>query len=1059
MIDTDGSLAQGQNTVGKTLNHEELETLIKEAGALRDAGRLEEAALVLEELLVLLEGAYGSDHPDIAFFIHSLANLFSQHGLYSQAESLYKRALAIREKALGPDHPDTANSLNNLASLYSDQGLYSLAKPLHKRALAIHEKVLGPDHPGTANTLNNLAYLYSNQGLYSQAEPLYKRALAIREKALGPDHPFTADSLNNLASLYSKQGLYSQAEPLLQRALVIRRKVQGADHPDTANGLNNLAYLYSNQGLYSQAEPLYKRALAIHEKALGPDHPFTASSLNNLAGLYSNQGLYSRAEPLYKRALAIREKALGPDHLDTANSLNNLAYLYSNQGLYSQAEPLYKRALAIREKALGPDHPFTAVSLNNLALLYTKQGLYSQAESLYKRALAIKEKALGPDHPDTALSLNNLGMSYSDQGLYSQAEPLYKRALAIHEKALGPDHPFTAVSLNNLALLYTKQGLYSQAEPLYSRSLAIREQALGPDHPDTALSLNNLGLLNLDADKPDTALRLLSQSMKIEASWLLREATLQPRVYRTALYNTIGVAWEATHSLAGRSEAGPYLALSTRLLRHGLLLEIEQAQASLSRAPGPTRELAQQVAALNNRISDVQLPPERRMALRQQRNGLESHLFRQSPDLQLQRITPEQTAAALPKDGVLVEFQRYRPWQSGANRTKRWGPELYLALTLNPNGAIRAVQLGEAKPIDEAIRQALSASVQGQSDAEERWGEVSSLVLEPLAPHLAGSRQWFFSPDGELHRVPFAALPSPSRPGVPLASAVQLRLLTTGRDLVRFQKPVPSGKPPVVLANPNFDRGRPAPPALIAGTPQSQQRSGDLSNQPWDSLPATAQEGEQVATLLGANPLSGDAATVGVLQRSIGPRVLHIASHGFFVGDQDIPLQDPLTTSFAGGGEVARFQGEDPLLRSGIVLAGANNPDLDPNDDGLLTALEATALQLDGTEMVVLSACSTGSGDIQSGEGLYGLQRALTVAGARSTLLSLWKVDDAATAEFMVRFYRRLKAGEGRADALAAVQAEFRAGEVKGPAGEDWSGTFYWAAWQLVGDWRPIEGL
>jgi CHAT domain-containing protein len=146
-------------------------------------------------------------------------------------------------------------------------------------------------------------------------------------------------------------------------------------------------------------------------------------------------------------------------------------------------------------------------------------------------------------------------------------------------------------------------------------------------------------------------------------------------------------------------------------------------------------------------------------------------------------------------------------------------------------------------------------------------------------------------------------------------------------------------------------------------------------------------------------------------------------------------------------------------LRSGIVLAGANNPGLDPNDDGLLTALEATALQLDGTELVVLSACSTGAGDIQSGEGLYGLQRALTVAGARSTLLSLWKVDDAATAEFMVRFYRRLKAGEGRADALAGVQAEFRAGEVKGPAGEDWSRPYYWAAWQLVGDWRPIEGL
>jgi CHAT domain-containing protein len=141
------------------------------------------------------------------------------------------------------------------------------------------------------------------------------------------------------------------------------------------------------------------------------------------------------------------------------------------------------------------------------------------------------------------------------------------------------------------------------------------------------------------------------------------------------------------------------------------------------------------------------------------------------------------------------------------------------------------------------------------------------------------------------------------------------------------------------------------------------------------------------------------------------------------------------------------------------VLAGANQPAADPNDDGHLTAAEILKINLKGTELVVLSACSTGQGEVRTGEGVYGLQRALTVAGARSTLLSLWKVDDAATAEFMVRFYRRLKAGEGRADALAAVQAEFRSGAVKGPSGEDWSEPYFWAAWQLTGDWGPIPGL
>ncbi len=811
-------------------------------------------------------------------------------------------------------------------------------------------------------------------------------------------------------------------------------------------------------GRPAEAVAIWKELLVHAEKAYGPDHINVAVSLNNFGNLYDRLGIYSKAQPLLERSLAIRERNLGPDHPTTAIAVNNLAGLYQRQGLYVEAELLYKRSLAIREQALGSSNHSTALALNNLGFLYYTQGLYDKAEPLYRRSLAIKERILEPHHPSIANGLNNLALLYRSKGLYGEAEQLYKRALAIRESSLGLNHPDTAQSLNNLALLYGLQGLYGQAGHFYNRSLEINKGVLGLHHPNTSFTLFNLAALNYELGRSDLAAEFMEQVVSSQADWLIREIPYRPRVQRHALRSTLFDIQHVSFSLTNKTAIGPALALSTRLLHHGLFLEIDQAQASLSRVPSPTQELAHQVAHLNNRISNVGLPPEPRAALRHRRNELEQQLFRLWPDLQIRRIGADQVAAALPADGVLVEFQRYRPWVGGADANKNWGLVRYLALILKPDGSIRSVQLGEAELIEQAIAFALGVSAESLDDAPDLWAKVSDFLLKPLAPHLAGSRQWFFSPDGELHRVPFAALPSSSRPGVPLASAVQLRLITTGRDLVRFQKPVPSGKPPVVLANPNFERGRLAPAVLIAAT-QSQQRSGDLSNQRWDSLPATAKEGEQVATLLGAKPISGDAATVGVLQRSIGPRILHIASHGFFVGDLDIPPENPLRASLAGGGQVARFQGEDPLLRSGIVLAGANNPGLDPNDDGLLTALEATALQLDGTELVVLSACSTGSGDIQSGEGLYGLQRALTVAGARSTLLSLWKVDDAATAEFMVRFYRRLKAGEGRADALAAVQAEFRAGDVKGSAGEDWSRPYYWAAWQLVGDWRPIEGL
>jgi CHAT domain-containing protein len=187
--------------------------------------------------------------------------------------------------------------------------------------------------------------------------------------------------------------------------------------------------------------------------------------------------------------------------------------------------------------------------------------------------------------------------------------------------------------------------------------------------------------------------------------------------------------------------------------------------------------------------------------------------------------------------------------------------------------------------------------------------------------------------------------------------------------------------------------------------------------------------------------------------------VLHVATHGFFVADQETQPTEALRAIQEGSPLLSSLRRENPQLRSGLVLAGANQPELDPSDDGYLTAAEVVTLNLKGTELVVLSACSTGQGEVRSGEGVYGLQRSLTVAGARSTLLSLWKVDDAATAEFMDRYYQRLKAGEGRSDALAAVQQEFHSGKVQSPSGTNWKEPYYWAAWQLVGDWRPIKGL
>ena len=1004
-----------------------------------------------------------------------VANKYNLAGDYSKAAAIWVKIVVLAEKTFGPRHPDTATSLNNLALIYFNQGLYVKAEPLFQRSLAIRVKALGLAHPDTSTSLNKLASVYHRQGLYAKAEPFYRRSLDIREKVLGPEHPDTATSLNNLALLYQDQGLYAKAENLLRRSLAISEKALGSEHPDVATSLNNLAVLYENQGLYSKAEPLYNRALFIREKVLGLENFGTATSLNNLASLYWHQGLYAKAEPFFKRSLFIIDKSLGPEHPYTASGLNNLAVLYENQGLYAKAEPLYRRSLDIREKVLGPEHPDTATSLNNLALLYQKQGLYAKAEKLLRRSLAISEKALGPEHPVIATHLNNLADVLADEGLYAKAEPLYKRSLSIRKKVLGLDHPGTANSLNSLALLYSDLSLYAKAEPLLKRSLLIREKALGLEHPDTASGLSNLAMFYRINGPYASSEPLMRRALGIKLNLIQRDAPYLQIVERQIFINSFGYTYMATFSSAQYGAGGSNLALFSRLNRQGLLEDIEKRQAQQASLPGQQQEVAEQLRAINKQISSLSLTPQQRKALKIRQEELEAQLYRLLPELKPRIVEVRQVAAVLPSTGALVEYQRYQPFDGKKPKDQRWGKPRYLALVLKANGTVAAIDLGPAAVIEERIQQALRATQEQLSDANQLWGQVGKQVLDPLGPALKGVQTLFVSPDGELNRIPFAALPAPDGNAL-LADALQLRLLTTGRELLDLAQPRSQAKTAaLVVANPAFDQlasntsvpaVRPVDPVESPFGIGGQQRSADLGSLRWSALPGTAKEGQAIAALTGATLLSGSQASATAIEKQAAPRILHIASHGYFLANQPTSPSEKRGLSEKGlfpmgALPAANLQGESPLLRSGIVLAGANqnstatgmNPG-DRGDDGYLTALEITQLDWKGTELVVISACESGKGDIQAGEGVYGLKRAIAVAGARSSLLSLWKVDDAATAAFMQSFYEKLKTGQGRADALAATQKEFRNHSDPG-----WRHPYVWAAFQLSGDWGPIPGI
>jgi CHAT domain-containing protein/tetratricopeptide (TPR) repeat protein len=972
-----------------------------------------------------------------------------RHGKYAEGIGPCRKAMEIWGELLGKNHPDYALSLNNLAALYQDMGDYARAEPLYLEALAITKKAVGTDHPNYALYLNNLADLYRFMGPYARAEPLYRQALEIWKKALGADHPNYALYLNNLADLYLALGDYARAEPLLRQALEITKKALGTDHPHYARSFNSLAALCLAMGDYARAEPLLRQALEITKKALGADHPHYAFSLDYLAELYEHMGAYARAESLYRQALEIRKKALGADHPDYAGSLNSLAALYEDMGDYARAEPLCRQALAIRKKALGADHPNYAGSLNNLAALFRAMGDYARAEPLHRQALEIRKKALGTDHPDYAGSLNNLAALHWQLGDYARAEPLLREALAIRKKALGADHPGYAKSLNNLAVLYQEMSAYARAEPLFREALAIWKKARGADHPHYAAALTNLVVLYCAMNDYARAEPLIIEALETTSRFTRDASSVLGERQLLRLYQSQRGALDGCLSMSRGTGARP-----ADLYRHVLdwkgAAEARRAEDRLARGQPELGPSLAQLAQARGQLANLAFrPPPAGQAetwrqqldkLRAVKEDLEADLARRSAGYhrqkQVERLRPDEVAAALPAEMALVDFLEYTHYSpSKGGKGPLQEERRLLAFVLRRGRPVALVSLGEARTIDESVRSWRRALGARQGGAlQTAAAELGRRVWEPLRPHLGDARTVLIAPDGFLSFFPFAALPG-SRPGSYLIEDLALGYVASGRTAVEAlaDPSGPAGRGLLAVGDVNFqaDPGQPGPSARPpSGVPLVAQRAG------FRPLPGTGPEARRARELFHAafadqpaELLTKAEPTEAALKRRLDGghwRVVHLGTHGFFESPARVAAlraavrrEDPSALLLkADKPSEGDLDFALTLLRSGVVLAGggrdpgAGLPDpaaeAPAREDGILTAEEVQALDLRGTELVVLSACETGLGELEYGQGVLGLQRAFQAAGARAVVASLWKVEDAATSVLMEQFYVNL---------------------------------------------------
>jgi tetratricopeptide (TPR) repeat protein len=1054
---------------------------------------------------------------------------------------LVEELLALRRRIQGPAHWQTVNlriaveQSKQLLTLPADQitrlteankhlaeagrlrgkGNRTEADSLYRKALTIFREVVGEQDTRTAKVLHELAGNLLEQGQSPGAEKAVRQALDVRRKVLGEQHPDTISSLLLLAVGIDRQARGVEAELVFREALANCRLVVGEEHENTATILSDLGLNLGWQGKYAEAESLLRRAVAIYRAARGERDPHTLTVMNNLALNLNGQGKYAEGEILVRQVLDVESASPGPRHPATPFAFLALAESLHGQRRYTEAEPLLREVVATRRKDPGNRHPDTALALNNLAINLHAQGKYAEAERLYEEALAILRVSPGERHPYTALTLSNLAGNRAQQGKYAEAEPLFRQALEVRRRALGARHPGTALSLNNLAAVLHAQGKYAEAEPLYGAATALVDAArlrVAPGGFDRA---------PFAGERPSFAglVACLARRGQAAEAWRQAEAG-----YARGLLDDLT---EAERSSAGDGERQRARARATRLAQLDRLL-----MPLLMARDLPDGQKAQ-LEQLSGERDTLQAEDVREAAERSRREVFA-----------LERVQEQ-----LPADAALVFWLDFRSFATAGEHwgcvVRRRGPAAWYLL---PGSGGKGAWTGADDRLPGRLLDSLHT---GDADWLGLARRLARQRLDPLAPSLGATgdlpavRRLVVVARGPMVGVPVEALSDSYTVGYAPSATVYARLRERHRPLREpsllalgdpvFRAPAAVAPPPdhgllVTLVVPGGSMagvGLRRGDVLLRYGEKEMQTAADLGK-PAATEPVAIQvwrDGKTFEWRLAPGPLgilvypipapegvlqyrdldawtAGDARPLPATRYEVGALRTLVPTATVLLGSE---ASEQRLDELAAAGRLKDFRllhlathgrvHPSAADQSALLLSRDRLPDPAERarqgkkvyDGRLKVAAIAAGWTLDA-DLVTLSACQTALGPSGGGEGLLGFSQVLFRKGARSLLLSLWKVDDTATALLMVRFYENLlgkregqeapvpkaealreakcwlrQLSRGERDRLAGLLARetLRATEVPGkplvrrqvePGDAPYGHPRFWAAFILMGD-------
>lgn len=931
--------------------------------------------------------------------------------------------------------------------------------------------LVGTDTRDYATGLSNLSVYRAATGAYAEAFESAERSVEILARLVGERHPDYAVSLNNLASLNHRRGNYGEA---LQRFQDVKRVTEDAlSKADPRFGVvaSNLGALYQELGDFAASLAEYKDAAECLEKA-GPDHrPSYVVALGNLGGALHQSGDFPGAMKTYRLALEEYQRCEAPTPSLKGKLLSNLAALHVELDDTDAALTDYQEAEQALDAANPLDH---AQLLNNLGLLHHRRAQttrrpdeFKSAEACHRRALEIRQSqarkgGLRADHPLLGRSHSHLGSLYESAGRFGEAEAEFRQALAFFKDSLGDDHPFVADAMNNLGWVYLKTDRAEDALAAFEEAADMLRGTFSDRHTWFLTSWGNsalaLGLLGRPQEAIERQREVLDRSGTVRDGafeMLSKRQRLQFLGARRSAFD-----WYLSLAADGRSPAAEFYPAVVEF--KGYFTAREEAERLVRERP-EAKPLAAKYLQLCAAIKRITLEfagggrKDLGTLLREkeaQKEAVEVQLTSFGASFQKSGPDVAKTVAErLPPNAALVDYVQYTHMTSELTKDGflKTEPRM-LAFVLRPGRAPVVQPLGPVETIAAATHRWRDAV--GHGIFPESGERLAELVWEPVRGHLDGVQVVIVSPDGPVCGIPFAALPGDRKASVLLEDHA-FGYVTSARQWLdrssSTERPRATGM--LVVDRPDFGT------APNNADPKAKARFSVIKSDGWAAVLDALRRHDSGQVLLS---LSGTDATAERFRQEFGQggdrvphKYLHLETHGAWTpvkapeGQPDADARG-LETALAPDAAVPR-----PEFRTELAFARANE-----SPDGILTGEEVAALDLRGVDLVVLSACQSGLGDVVPNEGPLSLQRAFQSAGANTLVTSLWQPPVRETRILMAEFYRNLGAlGGGRKlEAMRNAQLAAR-GRIDRPAGPDPLPPYYWAAWVLSGDPGDVSGL